>query len=172
MTSIKSLPVESSVGDEKTLPSVAYLKYFLASNSYAGDLRRLFPALYLTQCRVNRRLYNYHLARGHVVSDELVEEIAQLQATGVLELDKGCIRLTASFLTSASELRSRIADQLKDILDPLIQEEPATLEAAATHAFFVLEGIGDPASGLSWFRALSDEVTTKANRLAEAAGAG
>lgn len=160
------LSAADSDSAEWSLPSSLLLAYVIASSDRAGNVDRLGPALYLAQLKVGKRIYAYRLAMGHVVSDELAQDIAQLSAAGVLEwADEAHVRLVDTF-RSALSLKLRNAQQLGDAIASFIGEEETTLDAAATRTFFAVEGVGDPAARLNWFRTLPGDVAKRAGEVA------
>lgn len=133
----------------------------------ARHIRKLGPALYLAQREVGRSIYPYRLSMGHVVSDELAEEIAQLSSVGVLEwIDRDHVRPTDLALWGRDAFATENADAFRQALEAFIGEDPEALDAAATHVFFTDEGIGDPFKRLTWFRALPKEVADRARVVA------
>jgi hypothetical protein len=164
--SSKSLTGDSSEIDDSSRSFVFWAHYF-ASRGTPSSFQRLRPALYLAQCKTRYAFYDYHLSRGHVVSGEFANEVAQLLAIGTLRVvDHESISVGEGFKEVSNFRFAEDLEQLKVELDRLLGEELEALEAAATSEFFRTEGIGDP-SRLEWFRTLPPNVSKRATELAQ-----
>jgi hypothetical protein len=118
------------------------------------DYEAVQSAFYLAQRTARKQLYDYHLALGQVVSDDLAADFQS--ALGFRD------QIVCKDVESMDELRS-LTTELKRWL---AEGDTAVLQATATAVFFRVQDYGEPEANLRWFRGLPEGVRTRADELA------
>src|SRR5258708_7529453 len=119
---------ESSSPDAK-LYSAFVLAHVLRFSHTTNQESKLTCAMYLAQHRCKVVLYDYGLYMGHVVSSELAADFQQLR----------CVAAVSDNGQWYQKTREILGDRLAESIASLLREDSATLEAAATSAFFRIE---------------------------------
>jgi hypothetical protein len=143
--------------DKGVLPTNYRLASLMRALDWSADAKEWHAALYLAQVCTTVRFYDYRLAVGHVVSDDLEEELLQIKRVGI-----PAESLQGEGKISADEN----VEHLRKALESLRECSNALLEAAATEHFFLLHSYGDPASHLRWFNTLLQEQKDQAREFA------
>jgi hypothetical protein len=143
----------------------------IARRGAIDNPRLLQPAVFLAQQSTGAKLYRYRLTQGRVLSDELDQDMAQLEAAGVLTL----VCSTASRRVSLMVTRhlrpvQGVTDQLTRLeraVQRLLEVNQQVLEAAATLRFLDDHGRGSAARHLAWLNQIPREELDKAALLAQ-----
>lgn len=130
--------------------------------------RKFQTALYLAQQKTNYHWYSYDLRRGKVVSNELDQELSQLNAMGVVASScsiDGHSQLALNIEGKPNELTEE-EQQLWQQFEAFMGFQPDVLEAAATLIYFWKNRKSDPKEKLNWIQRLGREALSQAEAIA------
>ena len=137
----------------------------LMSLSGNTEVTKLRSAVYLAQSVTGRVFYSYRLAQGSVSSDQLDQDLSQLEAGGFVERAEHSGELSFRPKHKAEAAVKWILPEdveFRTTFEALLREDISVLEAAATCKFFHVRGLGDPEERVEWYRRLDPEQRNRA----------
>ena len=138
--------------ENELLPTSYRLAYLMRELDWAAESTGWHAALYLAQVSTAVRFYQYRLAIGHVVSDDLEEELLQIQRVGV----------PSENVSETESSTDEDVERLKTAMRSLRKCSSDVLEATATEHFYRQHSYGDPSVHLRWFNTLMPELKDQA----------
>jgi hypothetical protein len=138
--------------ENELLPTSYRLAHLMRELDWSAESTDWHAAFYLAQVSTAVRFYKYRLAIGHVVSDDLEEELLQIQRVGV----------PPENVSETGESTDEDVERLKTAMWSLRTCSSEVLEATATEHFYRQHSYGDPSVHLRWFNTLMPELKDQA----------